>query len=285
MVDDPEFVLGEAHVGDDAETEESGTVTFTGNSDEPVKTRKKELFLYYTDEQATEILELYVQKNLEGLFEKGTVESKTIGGFSELLNKMLEENAKKIQEGRRFEKETGRADKEHRRPRIERRVKTICDVLLAFLREFFRAYLKYRPYPGNPKSPKSLGQYQHSSIIYFTKDEASRNRAIGLAKAKTLFNEDKPFYGQDYVLEELKFSRIFRPDGDADKRIKKIQGGLTIENIAFKKKKNGDVVYYGWYNVELDGWSHKGPHKPFQLALQHAQSQYSDLITTTINRD
>lgn len=285
MVDDPEFVLGEAFVGDDAETEESGTVTFTGNSDEPVKTRKKELFLYYTDEQVAEILKLYVQKNLEGLFEKGSVESKTIGGFTDYLNKMLEENAKKIQEGRRFEKETGKADKEHRRPRIERRVKTICDALLAFLREFFRAYLKYRPYPGNPKSPKSLGQYQHSSIIYFTKDEESRNRAIGLATAKTPFNEGKPFYGQDFVLKELELSRIFRPDGKAENRIKRIQGGLTIENIAFNKKKNGDVKYYGWYNVELDGWSHKAPHRPFQLALEYAQSLYPDLITTKINRD
>ena len=283
MVDDIESLFEEAH--EEYETEESGTVAFTGNSDEPVVNSKKKEFLYYTDEQAAEILELYVQKNLEGLFEKGSVESKTIGGFTDVLNKMLEENAKKIQEGRRFEKETGKADKEHRRPRIEKRVKTICDALLAFLREFFRAYLKYRPYPGNPKSPKSLGQYQHSSIIYFTKDEASRNRAIGLATAKTLFNEDKPFYGQDYVLEELKFSRIFRPDGDADKRIKKIQGGLTIENIAFKKKKNGDVKYYGWYNVELDGWSHKAPHRPFQLALEYAQSLYPDLITTKINRD
>lgn len=283
MVDDIGSLFEEAH--EEYETEESGTAIFTGNLDDSVVNSKKQEFLYYSDEQVSEILELYVQKNLEGLFEKGTVESKTIGGFSELLNKMLEENAKKIQAGRLLEKETGRADKEHRRPRIERRVKKICDALIAFLREFFRAYLKYRPYPGNPKSPKSLGQYQHSSIIYFTKDEASRNRAIGLATAKTLFNEDKPFYGQDFVLKELELSRIFRPDGNADKRIKRIQGGLTIENIAFKKKKNGDVVYYGWYNVELDGWSHKGPHKPFQLALQHAQSQYSDLITTTINRD
>lgn len=283
MVDDIGSLFEEAQ--EEYETEESGTAIFTGNLDDSVVNSKKQEFLYYSDEQVSEILELYVQKNLEGLFEKGTVESKTIGGFSELLNKMLEENAKKIQAGRLLEKETGRADKEHRRPRIERRVKKICDALIAFLREFFRAYLKYRPYPGNPKSPKSLGQYQHSSIIYFTKDEASRNRAIGLATAKTLFNEDKPFYGQDFVLKELELSRIFRPDGNADKRIKRIQGGLTIENIAFKKKKNGDVVYYGWYNVELDGWSHKGPHKPFQLALQHAQSQYSDLITTTINRD
>ena len=157
------------------------------------------------------------------------------------------------------------------------------------MRAFFRAYLKYRPTPSDKiQFPYSQGRYQNSSIIYFTNDIDSRNRAIQKAVSNK-FDYTHPFFGLDYVLDYLAPSRIMRADTSIESvkaRVEKIKGGISIENIAFKYGP-GYTWYYGWNNVEINGWKRKNgtikpPYAPFYHALVEAESECPNIVSYSV---
>ena len=142
-------------------------------------------------------------------------------------------------------------------------------------------YVEVRPRPfAKDRFPYSTGRYQRSSIMYFTKDASSRNRALAEARSNA-FDENKPFYGMQFILDETNMSRIFRPDGNVRSRIERIRGGITLENVAFEQHKDGSRRYYGWLNVERFGWGDRKPYRPFQSAVDYAQREVSGLVKVT----
>jgi hypothetical protein len=171
-------------------------------------------------------------------------------------------------------------------------IEKVASVLRDYIRNFCRAYIMYAPTPArNSSFPYSTGKYVRSSIMYFTNDEASRNRAL----VKAFSAQDVPssgeelIFGQSYVINQLTQYRLFYRDGDIKKRINKVLGGITIENIA-SKEWNGDDFYYGWSIVEREGWkkkdgARKPPYKPFQHAIEYAKAQSGGIIETQLHDD
>ena len=222
------------------------------------------------EEEAADFVEQYFSDVAESLFDDDSGYG-TMLAESSKLRKALEDNwlnKERIKKG-------GTAKTRRDRPG-RREVRAAVAVLKEFLKEFCKEYIELRPTPSKPEKYKfSKGQYENSSIIYFTKDVDGRNRLIQRAKIREWFSEAHPILGLDFIMEELNPSRIWRSDGDPYARVNRILDGITIENVALSKDRK---TYYGWDNVEIHGWSTKAPYSPFQGALAYAQSQFSDLI-------
>ena len=235
---------------------------------------------FVVDEQtAIEIIEQYFTENILGLFGEDSVSyPRTFQALTKNLGEVLAKNKDKIKQGG---KQKERRDKGRRS-----QVRAAARALDSFLADFCRKYIELRPTPSQPlKYKHSKGRYENSSIIYFTKDkEDSRGRAMRRALSNDWFTEDEPIMGLKFIHEQIQPNRIFRPDGNVNDRIQRIIDGISIENIAFKKYKNGEVHYYGWYNVELYGWGTKEPYKPFRGALDYAESKNPNMVKVTINK-
>lgn len=227
-----------------------------------------------TEEDAKKLIEDFFSDSIDSLLDgETTVYPRSTQSFYNELNRTIEANKKRIKQG-------GTAKTRRDRPG-RREVRQMVGVLKEFLREFCKEYIKLRPTPSKPEKFKfSKGQYENSSIIYFTNDESIRHKRLMQSRTSEWFTEDEPILGFKYIMKELEPSRIWRPEGDPQTRIEKIKGGITIENVALSKNKK---VYYGWKNVEMEGWSHKAPYRPFRGALEYAQSQFPNLVNVTIN--
>ena len=224
----------------------------------------------YTEEEAIAYIEAYCNANLSRLL---SIDEGAYSHSAEMrmnkLQKMLEKRMEKILSYREKGK---RANKE-----IEE-VERVAKVLREFIRVFCRAYITFAPTPARKTEfPYSLGTYVRSSIMYFTNDEQSRQRALKAALSKTTVpkNKDEFIFGQPYVLEQLEKSTLFSDKGNLEWRIKRVLGGISVENIASKEWQGTDY-YYGWSNVESEGWhtknGRKAPYSPFQNALKAAKN-------------
>jgi len=216
------------------------------------------------------MFEDYVLNPLEGKH------SISVGSFaSDLLEYLNKVDARQKTIASKIK--AGRSEGGTRRERLEKRVRNMTRVLHKFIAALCYKYVEVRPRPHDSRFPFSTGRYQRSSLMYFTEDEVSRKSALEEAKANA-FNEEYPFYGMKYVLRYTRFSEIFRNDGDIEKRLNKIQGGITVENVAFSESKSGDRYYYGWYNVELHGWGSREAYKPLQSAIDYALAEVPGIV-------
>ena len=227
----------------------------------------------FTDEEAAALIEEWFTAKLSKLL------SADAGTYSHSLESVFDKLNKKIltrsQEILDAQAKGERADKA-----IED-VESVASVLRDFIREFCRAYIEEAPTPARKDLyPYSYGNYLRSSIMYFTNDEESRQRALQLAMTASSVpsDEDEFIFGQRYVIRQLRMSELYSEKGDVIKRMKRILGGITIENVAHKERAI-DNYYYGWYNVERFGWKMKDgkrrePYKPFQHALKKAKKKF-----------
>lgn len=220
----------------------------------------------WSEEDAVAYLNYWFSKNvLEPLgADEGYLPHTVTGGFDKLLKAF-----KKREKAKKNKKSTRSANKE---------ISIITEALRKFIRVFTKNYYMMAPFLS--------GNYARCSIMYFTKDDGSRQRAL---KDAMLVNSESSvrkrqqyIFGQDYVLRQLEPNEIFRKDrGSIEARIEKIKGGITIENVASVNRhwKGGDIYYYGWRRVEMWGWSDiggPGPYKPFQNALKVAMKECGD---------
>ena len=221
-----------------------------------------------TEDEASSFVEEWANANLSRLFsaDEGSY-SHSIESVFDALNKKLLKRARSIIEAK---------DRGERAEKAIADVETVASVLRDFIREFCRNYILLAPTPDDPKKyPYSYGNYIRSSIMYFTNDEDSRRRA--LIRADSSSNRDEFIYGQQYIIDQLTPYQLFYRKGDTEKKIRRILGGISIENIAFKDT-SGTPYYYGWKNVERLGWKtkngRKAPYSPFQHALAKTKKSF-----------
>lgn len=208
-----------------------------------------------TEEEANEIIEYWFDANVLRMFGEDDGQlPHTVTGLPNKLNKLLEERQNRLQKGKSIK-------------RIQRQVENAAKALRKLIRVFAKSYYMYAPILS--------GNYVRSSIIYFTNDEASRQRALQAALTVNRNSSTRQIqqyiFGQRYVLDMLGSKGLSTPNG-----VKKIMGGISIENVAFVDRGwsgDPDKYFYGWRRVEMWGWRDiggPGPYKPFQHALKHA---------------
>lgn len=256
---------------------------------------------YCTEDEASYFIEKYwsAEINKALSYDKGSY-----AHSSEILMKSffdkLEQRKKKIIKAKKNGKSADNYIAE---------VEEVAKVLREFIRTFCRAYILFAPtFARESRFPRSKGFYIRSSIMYFTNDEASRRNAM----MKALSAQDVPssgeefIFGQSYILKQLTPYRLFHRDGDIEKRINRVLGGISVENFASKKKKSGNMYYYGWINVEREGWhtynnvpikkdkgtkylrkkkKARAPYSPFAHALEYANVYSKGLINYNFHDD
>ena len=214
----------------------------------------------------------------------GTIGKALNGGVA--YSPKAEESVKRLQQrlinrAKKLDKEIKEAQQEEAYvDTIIRQVEALAIAWGAFLREFCDAYLELAPAKSDTKFPYSTNNYLHSSIVYFTGDNASREYAISRMNAvKNGGVMEEAMCGLSAVLRQL-----YSDEGSIELRTRRILGGLTIENLA-----ENDGYFYGWKNVETGGWYYKtpreikgkknkkrkrNPYRPFHLALRRARKEY-----------
>lgn len=255
----------------------------------------------YTEEEASDFIEAFWNAEINQVL---SYDEGSYANSSEILMKSffdkLEQRKKKIIKAKKNGKSVDNYIAE---------VEEVAKVLREFIRTFCRAYILFAPTVARKsRFPRSEGFYVRSSIMYFTNDEASRRNAM----MKALSAQDVPssgeefIFGQSYILKQLTPYRLFHRDGDIEKRINRVLGGISVENFASKQKKNGSMYYYGWINVEREGWhtygnmpikkdkgkkylkkkaKPKAPYSPFAHALEYANVYSKGLINYQFHDD
>lgn len=155
--------------------------------------------------------------------------------------------------------------------------------LIYFIKQFVLWYAQFAPTPQKRDLYKySEGTYVRHSIMYFTSDETGKYHAMQNALISGIKHKEF-IYGQDTVLHYLNPKNLFRGKNidTINARLERIKSGITIENFARERD-----YFYGWYNVEKEGWSREEkqpdgttktvktpPYRPFGAAMDEALKQ------------
>lgn len=234
-------------------------------------------FLYKADD-AAQFIRDYATLSLEELI-YGIPRSYTVD-----MNKLVKELKSKG-------KAVVEARKKGEHSPEEEKIAFLAKRLREFITDVCIFYAKYAPTKDHSKKGKSEGKYVRSSIMYFTTDEDSRTRALTNALNPEFESKEKIF-GQYHVIRQLTMYELFRGKKEETnlKRWGKIYGGITLENVAANMRDGQFPYYYGWKNVEMDGWNGTEAYGPFRNAIAEAKKKHgirsnSTFLKTSINDD